>query len=45
VELLGALDVKYNISESTVVDAKFERTDSTIEGKYWIVNATFRRSF
>jgi len=45
VELLAGVDVKYKLSDGTNVEGKFERTDSTAEGKYWRVTATFKRSF
>jgi len=45
VELMGGVQAKYKFSEGAVLDAKAERVDSTIEGKYWRVNATFSRTF
>lgn len=44
-ELLGKMEVKYKISPDTDLDGRFERMDSSIEGKYWRVLATFRRNF
>lgn len=45
VEVLGALEVEYNITDTTAMDGRFERINSTVEGNYWLINATFRRSF
>jgi len=45
VELEAAFDVKYEISDKTAVDGRFERIDSTVEGRYWMINAVFKRTF
>ena len=45
VELLGKMEINYEIGDDTVLDGRFERTDSTVEGKFWKITASFRRSF
>jgi hypothetical protein len=44
-ELLARTEVNYNIAENTTLNGRFERMDSSVEGRYWRVAATFRRSF
>lgn len=44
-KLQAKVDVKYKIANNTDVDGKFERIESTVEGKYWRIAATFRRNF
>jgi hypothetical protein len=45
VELLGGLDVMYKVSDTTTVNGNFQRIDSTVEGRYWIATAAFKRAF
>jgi hypothetical protein len=45
VELKGKMEVNYRIGENTTLDGKFERTESTVEGKIWRITASFRRNF
>ena len=45
VELMGKMQVKYKIANNTDVDGSFERMDSSVEGEYWRVAATFKRNF
>jgi hypothetical protein len=45
VELLGKMEIKYQIAEDTMLDGRFERVDSTVEGKFWRITASFRRNF
>lgn len=45
VELMGKMEVNYAIGDNTVLDGAFERVDSTVEGKIWRINASFRRDF
>ncbi len=44
-ELLARMNVKYKITDNTNFDGRFERMDSSAEGRYWRVTATFRRNF
>jgi hypothetical protein len=45
VELLAKTEVNYNIAQNTTLNGRFERMDSSVEGQYWRVTASFRRSF
>ncbi len=44
-ELLARTEINYTIAQNTSLDGRFERMDSSAEGQYWRVTATFRRSF